>query len=208
MCLYPCLRHVYACNFYFCRYVTHVLQPTLTSKSLLLIDAWGGQQADDCFESIERETGFTCTRLGIPPGATATTQPLDVFYNRQWKRVVRQFYDHVACQTLNINLYSRDNIIKMQSLVHHMFTHETFVPMGQYAFYASGLRPDRSPYFQTPAEVLFPPALASCSNCPSKAFIRCVFCGVDLCFQEFFVLNHNRFAVVPGALDSMDWLWA
>ena len=120
------------------RYVDYVLGPLLTGDCLLLLDSWGGQQSDECFQGIEN-LGFTCTRLRIPEGATPTTQPLDVFYNRQYKGVFTKFYNHVSTQGLNINLYQRDHIIKLHSLVHHQFANDRFAPMGRYAWYASGL---------------------------------------------------------------------
>src|SRR6185437_1846351 len=112
------------------RYVDYVLGPLLTGDCLLLLDSWGGQQSDECFQGIEN-LGFTCTRLRIPEGAMPTTQPLDVFYNRQYKGVVKKFYDHVSTQGLNINLYQRDHIIKLHSLVHHQFANDRFAPMGR-----------------------------------------------------------------------------
>lgn len=149
--------------------------------------------------------------MTIPPGVTATTQPLDVFYNRQWKGVVRRFYDHVAVHRININLYERNNIIKMHSLIHHMFTHHRFVAMGQYAFYASGLRPDRPLPFEAAADILFPTSLSTCDNCRSNAFIRCVYCDANLCFNEFFERYHNHFQSAANVLDlssnTLDISW-
>lgn len=175
------------------RYVSHALEPVLTDNCLLLLDSWGGQQSDDSFSSVKEETGFVCSRLCIPPGATATTQPLDVYYNRPWKGVVKRFYDYVMANRLPINLYERDNIIKLQSLVHNQFSHQRFVPMGQYAFFAAGLRPDRPGHFERASDILFPPTLLTCANCPEKAFIRCCHCDTPLCFREFFTLYHTHF---------------
>lgn len=175
-------------------FVDRCLAPMIESDCLLLLDSWGGQKSDDCFTGLE-EFGFECVRMVIPEGATATTQPLDVFYNRQWKGVARRFYDHVMVFCLNINLYQRNHIIKIHSLIHHQFSHDRFIPMGQYTFYAAGLRPDRPAQFETPASILFPKDLNICQKCPRTAFIRCVYCNTDLCFDCFFTKYHHHMPV-------------
>ncbi|CAF1370406.1 unnamed protein product [Adineta ricciae] len=63
------------------------LIPSLTSQSVLLLsDSWPGQTSGKgIYESIKG-----LKRLEIPWKTTSTIQPLDVFFNRQWKVIVRR----------------------------------------------------------------------------------------------------------------------
>lgn len=178
------------------RFVNCVLYPLVDTKCLVLLDSWTGQQQDEIF-SIFDSTNKTCARMKIPEKTTNTTQPLDVFFFRQWKMVVRRFYDHVMLHDLPISLGLRDNIIKMQSLVHNQFSHEKFAQMGHFAWFMSGLRADPPGKFKNAAEILFPfkhqvrPCVGmSCSN---NAFIRCSYCDAELCFHHFFEEYHVHF---------------
>ncbi len=63
------------------------LFPSLSShKTLLISDSWSGQaDQNDIYESIRG-----LKRLVIPWKMTSEIQPLDVFFNRQWKVIVRK----------------------------------------------------------------------------------------------------------------------
>jgi len=54
----------------------------------------------------------------IPSGTTGKIQPLDVYGFRIWKNFVRKFSDNVILMHYDLNLRIRNNIIKLQSLVH------------------------------------------------------------------------------------------
>ena len=57
--------------------------------------------------------------LKIPPKTTSMVQPLDKYGFRLWKNFVRRFSDRVVLDGLDVDLYQRNNIIKLQSLVHN-----------------------------------------------------------------------------------------
>ena len=133
--------------------------------------------------------------MKIPEKTTGTTQPLDVYYFRQWKSVVRRFYDHLMLEDIAISSSDRDNILKMQSLIHNQFSHAQFRSMGHFAWYMAGLRPDSPGKFKNAAEILFPPGVINCShaNCDKSFFIRCSHCDASLCFTHFFLSFHAHF---------------
>ncbi|KYN28720.1 hypothetical protein ALC57_01682 [Trachymyrmex cornetzi] len=56
--------------------------------------------------------------LTIPKKTTEMIQPLDVYGFRLWKNFVRTFSDRVMLLNYEINLHLRNNIIKLQSLMH------------------------------------------------------------------------------------------
>ena len=58
----------------------------------------------------------------MPKGTTAKIQPLDVFGFRIWKNFDRHFSDSVILMNSDENLHLRNNIIKLQSLVHNQLS--------------------------------------------------------------------------------------
>lgn len=167
----------------------------IETKCLLISDSWAGQQDRELYEKLPN--GKSCVRLQIPPGTTCIAQPLDVFFFRQRKAIVKTFYDHVQLEEIDIDLYQRDNVLKLQSLVHNQLSSDKFIAMGLYAWYAAGLREDRPQHFCTPVEVMFPKdsGSSSCSipSCENNVLIRCTHCDTFFCFMHFFVDEHGHF---------------
>jgi hypothetical protein len=67
---------------------------------------------------------------------TSMIQPLDKYGFRLWKNFVR-FSDRVVLDGLDIDLYQRNNIIKLQSLMHQLSS-PRFENVFKYSWYASG----------------------------------------------------------------------
>ncbi|CAF3825931.1 unnamed protein product [Rotaria magnacalcarata] len=91
----------------------HCLVPNLSSKALLLVDSFpshANPEVDKDLKNFEYRV--------IPPKTTSFIQPLDIYYNRQYKMIPRRVYDHVRVGEIDINLAERNNIIKLQPLVH------------------------------------------------------------------------------------------
>ncbi|KYN09182.1 hypothetical protein ALC57_18709 [Trachymyrmex cornetzi] len=75
--------------------------------------------------------------LTIPLG-TGKIQPLDVFGFRLWKNFIKHFSDVVMLLDLDVKLYSRNAILKLQSLTHNQFSSPTFTNLFKYPWYKSG----------------------------------------------------------------------
>ncbi|CAF4495037.1 unnamed protein product [Rotaria socialis] len=93
----------------------HCLVPNLSSKALLLVDSFpshANPEVDKDLKNFEYRV--------IPPKTTSfiQLQPLDIYYNRQYKMIPRRIYDHVRVGEIDINLVERNNIITLQPLVH------------------------------------------------------------------------------------------
>ena len=132
----------------------NVLAPCLleNSKYLLLSDAWSTLEAKSLYESLKN-----LERLEIPPKITSLIQPSNVYFNRQRKAIARRAYDRVRLDDININMSERNNILRLQSLIHNQMSSPIFVPMITYAWYASG-------YSKTSKKCAFPSTATTAAN--------------------------------------------
>jgi len=125
----------------------------------------------------------------MPPKTTPNIQPLDVYYFRMWKNFVQVFSDRVLVDSLPILLYQRDNILKLQSLVHNQFSADRFVDFTKHSWHMAGYVDERRGKFTTPNAYCFPgdlPDECGMGGCQEGSFIRCAHCMVVLCFSHFF----------------------
>jgi len=163
------------------------LIPNLRSRTLLLLDSLPHQVNPQVYEGLKH---FEYTV--IPPKTTSIIQPLDVYYNRQHKKIVRRIYDHVRLDEIDINLSERNNLIKLQSLVHSQMCSKAFQSMIKFAWYESGfLKHDPGP-FQNVKEICFTFQTDKCheKSCINGPMIRCSWCQQELCFTHFFLVYH------------------
>ena len=130
--------------------VDHVLRPFAPSKCLLISDYWPGQRDLKIYSAVQR-----CKKLEIPAHTTPHIQPVDVYFNRQWKVLARRIFDHVQLDDIAINLSERNNIIQLNSLIHNQLSSAQFVPMMKYAWFASGYIDQDPGSFKSVNEVCF-----------------------------------------------------
>ena len=133
-------------------------------------------------------------RLKIQRKTTSKIQPLDVFFNRQWKVIVRRVYERVLLDELEIHLAQRNNIIRLQSLIHNQLLSSVFTPMIFYAWFKSDYTDIDPDPFQTVTEICFKFKQDYCdiSSCERFALIRCTYCNKILCLHGFFVNYHTH----------------
>lgn len=135
--------------------------------------------------------------LRIPPKKTSIIQPCDVFFFRIWKNFVRKFSDRVLLDDLKLNLHDRNNILKVQSLVHNQFSSPRFRNFIRYSWFKCGYIDQRPPKFLTPVEFCFDYSdevcFSDCSQCSDGVFLICSWCTKPLCFNHFFIENHLCF---------------
>ena len=115
-----------------------VFFPNTGPNSILLIDSWSGH----CSKAVEEKTpaNKVVSVKKIPTGTTGKIQPLDKYGFRIWKNYVRHFSDTVMAMNCDMKLHERNNIIKLQLLVHNQFTSPRYRNLFKYSWYASGYR--------------------------------------------------------------------
>ena len=168
-------------------WVNQCLFPNLRSRTLLLVDSLPHQVRPEIYKGLKHFEYRV-----IPPKTTSIIQPLDVYYNRQHKKIIRRIYDHVRLDEININLSERNNLIKLQSLVHSQMCSKVFQPMIKYAWFKSGfLKYDPGP-FQNVKDIWFKFQTDKCHEkyCLNGPIIRCSWCQQELCFDHFFLDYH------------------
>ena len=172
------------------QYCSEALLPFMDDSFVLLYDSWSGQVDNSLYEEVLPED--SCLRLQIPPKTTATIQPCDVFFFQQWKILVKHMFKRVALDCLDYDLHSRNNTIKLQSLVHNQLSSIKFSPMIKYAWYKCGYLSERPETFAGVLEVCFNYPVTSCThdNCETTFFIRCSWCSEFICFRHFLEEYH------------------
>ena len=166
----------------------NVLEPAIgTNKFLLISDSWDVQSNKTLYEKLKN-----CQRIEIPKRTTSWIQPLDVYFNRQFKAIARKVYDHIRLDNIDINISQRNNIIKLNSLINNQLSSKRFVPMIKYAWYKSGYIKDNPGAFQNVKQICFSFTDISCAQngCNDTCFITCSSCQKTFCFHHFFEVYH------------------
>lgn len=168
------------------------------NQILYILDNWTGQTNMQLYdERFEDKETFDFNLKFVPEGCTDLCQPLDTYFHRQLKFIVKQFYyfDSLHCpheQELS-ELCTRNGILKLQSLVHFLLSAPVFLPMIRYCWYSSGLWADgEKPNFKNVSEVCFQSKGTDCSvfDCNVVPFISCSWCKFSFCFNHFYINYH------------------
>ena len=163
------------------------LVPSLDKKCLLLSDSYSGQNDPKLYEEINSKS---IQRIMIPKNTTCDIQPLDRYFNRQMKILIKRIYHHDAIEQIDNNLWKRNNIIKSTSRVHNQLSARVFNDMIQYSWYCSGYTNLNPSPFQNVLQVCFAKvtSIEECqeSSYDETAFIDCSICSKRLCFEHFF----------------------
>lgn len=161
------------------------------SSSVLLLDSWSGH----CPEVVSKtKPADNNVKLNlIPTGTTGKIQPLDVYGFRIWKNFVRRFSDTAILMQYDINLHLRNNIIKLQSLVHNQLSSPRYINLFKYSWYKSGYINVRPDTFENPVDFSFGDSCkiqCEVPGCSNVAVVRCSWCKKSLCFKHFYEEYH------------------
>ena len=91
----------------------------------------------------------------------------------------------------DVSLHERNNIIKMQSLVHNQLSSPRFHNTFKYSWFKSGYLTDRPPEFHNPVEFCFNTTTDPvCSYQDNIGIITCGWCKQQLCLNHYFTEYH------------------
>lgn len=170
-------------------WIQSCLGPEIEHKCLLVLDSWPAQKDNTFFNRClpqEKQVEL----MVIPPGATQYVQPLDVYFFRQFKLVVRRLTDYIRCEIddegAQRKLNDRLFLMNMISFVYGQFKSPKFRNMLLYAWQKSGYTvQEQIDSFDNAITVLFKnncinSACAS-GGCDQDAIIACSFCDKPFC---------------------------
>ena len=102
-------------------------------------------------------------------------QPLDVFGFRIWKNFVRHFSDSVTLMNSDVNLHSRNNIIKLQSLVRNQLNSSRYINIFKQGWFKSNYIDKKPENSDNPVEFGFGGSQPHCDIPGRKnvSIIRC-----------------------------------
>lgn len=152
----------------------------------LLLDQWSGFK-----QMIEENNPEEVQIHMIPAGATGLCQPLDLFYFRPKKSVVRTVVNQALFEREEFKPGQRLNILRTQSLIHNQFSAPRFVDFHREAWYKGGYisKPES---FVSPRQYCLTLTNYTCQieSCTNISFWKCAYCTNHLCFDCFYFKFH------------------
>lgn len=176
--------------------------PQIEHEAVLILDSLSTYKNKAYFDQVKPNTVSYHFSI-IPPGLTPSCQPLDVYFFRLYKAMIRRISDYINFNRPEIKLHIRNTILKLQACVYFQFRSPRFIDCRRYAWYKSGLLEDfdRSIRFPDPNKYCFPENIltrkCASQSCPKICYIQCSWCQKSLCFDHFFStklhINDNEF---------------
>jgi len=181
-------------------FLDNIIVKNMTEDFLYIIDSWGGQtNATTYSERFDKDDSPSCKLKIIPKKCTSLCQPLDTTFHRQLKYFARALHEEFKLKyskevSANDEITTRNNIIKMHSILHNQLSAPIFQPMIKYCWFSSGLSDDK-PLFKSVREACFhfetsEGTVCGNDNCKNPRFVKCAHCRKIFCFPCFFIQYH------------------
>lgn len=166
--------------------------------TLLITDSWSGQTSNETTNDLRRRG---IESMVIPPLTTKYIQPLDVYFNRQYKLFVNRLFEESDDPRSGVGrdeLNSRESTISFHSIIWNQFGSEAYTDMLRYSWHNTDPHwsVDEMVARPMPRGVLniqFEFNQTQCQHhdhttndrCSRPAFIKCAHCGKILCLKHF-----------------------
>lgn len=170
-------------------WMTEVFLNIADDDSALIIDSWSGYQKMMQLPQIAEK------RLKIfqlLPGSTGALQPADVYFNRQFKDLIRKICNKIRWQHNDFILARRQNLLDVLDMLWYQIKAPRFENFLKYAWYRAGYTQEHPAAFETPVQFClgfkgYDKCEADC--CPKFCFLRCAHCSRHYCFND--ALEHR-----------------
>ncbi|OQV21620.1 hypothetical protein BV898_04520 [Hypsibius exemplaris] len=97
------------------------LLPNVCSNSIVLLDSFPAHKDADSMKAITQQEYKHPKIRVFSPGTTGLIQPCDVFYFQPYKIFLRKVTDRILLDDPEIQVFQRNIVIRLQTLVHHQF---------------------------------------------------------------------------------------
>ena len=169
------------------RWFTEVFAEDAEEDSMLILDAWPGQGLNANLDLPGVSAAY------VSPGATKFVQPLDVFFFRQYKILIKNVYE--KCRDAFLDGESQDKpgnrflTIKIHRVCYNQLCHPRFSKMWKYAWQKALYDVDEPvSTFENLSEILLRPLKSRevfCNKHSKVPILRCVYCHRYICWQCF-----------------------
>ena len=169
------------------------MNPHLSTNSLVLCGSWSGHKVEQVL--LEAFGGKDVDLKIILPKTTKYTQPLDVYFFRQYKIYARRITDFIKLHSSNMQpkLHDRFIIMKLHSVIYNQSSSEAYRPMLRYAWQNAGYNTGEPvDNFTGVIDVAFSIDIIECAvmTCDHFAFLHCAFFSHSYCFEHFIESPH------------------
>lgn len=172
---------------------------------LLIADSWRGQTSE---EYRNRLAALRIKLILLPDSTTDQLQPVDLNFNRQYKKFIKRILEGAIYDRILDNVTSRAGIMNMHSLAWNQLSSPAYRDMIRHAWHNTD--PDYSidelqsrPPGRMVQEIQYGfDHSDNCQHhtgCDRHAFIRCAHCGKLLCLHHF--LERSCFHDHPATTD-------
>ena len=152
----------------------------------------GGQTNPGLYDEIftDDEGLGTCTVKFLPPKCTPVCQLCNVYFYRQIKNFIKRLQNCSYLIKREQEIASREDALKINSVLHHQLSAPIFKEMLHYACFASKLSADRD-IFANVNEVCFSMGnLKNTCACGNSIYSMCSWCRFTLCFPCLYEKYH------------------
>ena len=172
--------------------VLSVLNPHLSTKSLVLCDSWSGLKDEQVL--LKASGGKDVDLKFIPPKTTKYAQPLDVYF-WQYRIYAKRITDFIKLRSSNMQpkVHEIFFIMKLHCVIYNQLSAEAYRPMLRYASQNAGYDiGEPVDNFTSVIDVAFSNDIIECTVmiCDHLAFLHCAFYCHSYCFKHFIGSPH------------------
>ena len=175
-------------------WIDKVFLPNASSESLLIVDSWPAFRDHQNFDNRAQLHGKEIKVMNIPAGCTGKVQPLDVHFFGPSKRIMKHIHAFVRNNDIAFSLSTRDNLIKVLSLVYDQLQAPAHDKFRAYSWHKAGYFDAHPESFEAPFDRLFKDICGACTDhaCKEVSMIKCSYCDQEYCFSCFFEKFHGH----------------
>lgn len=173
------------------QWMVDVFLNVVENDSILILDSWPGyNEMVEMPEISDKKLKI----IQLPFGSSSVLQPLDVYFNRPFKDLIRRVLTKIRWQQNDYTLEDRENVLKVLDMIWFQCNAPKFENFLKYSWFRAGYTQEHPPDFVTPAQFCL--EFRGCMKCETDAcinfcFMRCAHCEKHYCFNDALEHRHH-----------------